>query len=284
MNNEIATVDSWEAYQRLQETAFAKDSYPTPPAVKFKGDTGVYYRSKLNESGEWEREELGREFRGVVLAVRWFARWKYKENAPFDIRTREFSDFQRERIELLKIDNANRSSEAEVKAFDNYRAFKQNYTKKDDEMGTETVPFDLYGSLYVLKDGEVVRYRFKGTTRSNWFDYMKATSNPAGVVTLFGCSEAQDKPTGKGKEGESDVYYSGTFTDLGEIPQEDRPKVMAAARDLFAWFRAWEEKRDEARPVEAVSAPDMTHPALGEPVAMPEGEGTPTEDLFEGIV
>lgn len=238
--------EAWAAFQAKAEASAARSSRPTPDGIRLNGNTGVFSRSKYNsETKETEFTDFeGSTFKGVVLAVRYFAKWKYKEHAKFDIRTREFSDFKTERIELVKRETVTGATPSS-KFYDSYADFKDAVSIQDPESGDVKAPYDLWISVYALVAGDVIRLRAKGDSRGAWFDYQKTVKALPLVVTEFGVSDPIEMPARKGEEAK--VYYHVTFKSLGDVPAEDRAAVMAAVSDMDFWFASF--KQSQATPV-----------------------------------
>ncbi len=242
----VVTDQEWETYQKSQ-SLMVPNRAPSPCGIKFHGDSGKYSLSYFDQGSKETKFQDIEPWHGVIVAVRWFAKWKFKENSPFDVRTREFSIFRGEPINLLKINKGNRDEVPTEKVYSDYGDFKAKLGMTDEITGQTKYPFDLFCSAYVyapdLKnpvEGKIVRYRFGGTTRSNFFDYMK--TGVSGVVTSFGVSEKQLMPT-KGPNGEDRFYYTGTFKG-SPVPPEMRRGVMDATKELNNWFASWNQQKE----------------------------------------
>jgi hypothetical protein len=274
----ITTRDmEWEAYLNKQAN-LSTSRTPSPCGIKFHGDKGTYSLSYFDAaSKETKFQDVKVGWSGVILAVRWFAKWKYDPNASQEIKTREFSMFRDEPISLLTIDKQNRQNVPTEENYFDYSAFKAAYAMPVPKTDKIKYPFDLFASVYVYAPdvenpvgAKVLRYRFSGTTRSAFFDYMK-TCGLTGVLTTFGTSEPQLKPT-KGQDGKDEVYYIGSFSS-SEVPTEMRKGVMQASDELNKWFQSWKQKTSQAE----VSSEKM----LTEGVPMPEM--LPVKDLDQDM-
>jgi len=272
-NQEIAiTDDEWKAFEQAETAKFTVNSFPTPPAMKFHGDRGIYSIGCRNkETKEFEFTDIGKEWQGVVLAVRWFVRWKHDPNSTLDVRTKEFQNFTDERITLLKIDKQNRGGEAPSKDYQDYQAFKQSFVKEDEITGKKSSPYDLHFSLYILRGDTVVRYRGKGLTRSGWFDYSKEVLAPTTVLTQFGCSEKIELDQVDPETGEKKFYYTGTFASVDPAPAEMRAAVMRSSKELHAWFASYEQSQEAIEPMTPIAAPEVAQ------IAEPDDELPPID-------
>lgn len=244
--NELAVKTEWDRFREEQENRAMKSSRPTPDGVKLNGNTGKFSRSKWNKDAKKTEFFDMEPFEGVVLAVRFFVKWKFNSNAKYDIRSKEFSEFRDEPIELLKIDLTNRGNEPTTKTYADYADMKAQNALPDPMTGAVKSPFDLFVSLYVLTGGEVVRYRFKGDTRSAWFDFQGLYRTLPVIVTKFGVSEPKAMPARPGEEAK--VYYSGTFEYSRDVDGTLCDEVMRAMKDMETWFAFW-KKESPAAPV-----------------------------------
>ena len=250
---EVAVHDeAWAKYQAEQE-AKSGNRRPTPPGLRLNGKTGVFSRSEYNaDSKETEFKDLEeKSFDGVILAVRYLARWKWRENAVFSIGTKEFKDFKNERIELIKRENV-AGAVPVSKFYANYAEFKETVASVDKETGESKSPFDLLVSLYVLVNGEIIRFRGKGETRSAWFTYTQSVKSPKTVVTAIGASDLITERDGKAVPV---PYYHATFTSKGDVPAELRGQVIEAANDLDTWFASFTQ--EQVKPVSAGPAHEL---------------------------
>jgi len=286
MENETQLVNpaGWEQFEQRQKMQYATDRIPQPNSIKFNGSTGLFSVSHYDEEKkERVSNDLGGQFEGVILAVRYFIRWKYQDNAPFDIRSREFSLFKDEQIELLKYDNANRGAEPSVKHFMDYDHFKSVYGQKDIETDKVKMPHDLWVSLYILVDGKIERFRFCGTSRGSWFDYKNSGVLLSLVVTLFKGSEPIQSNI-LDENGQPKCYHSVQFINQGDIPVEMRQGVVTASTDLDIWMRAWEEKR-KGSPILEPQQPVVIGGLTGAPaqIAQPVPQAQPVQPVPSAV-
>jgi hypothetical protein len=250
---------AWDAYQKRALAVTARSSRPNIKGLRLNGNTGDFSASSYDaEKKETVYEEFAKEdkkFPGVILAVRYFAKWKFKENAPFTVLSREFADFRHDPITLLKIDNINKGNKPEEKVYDNYAAFKDAFVKVDDMDGSTKSPFDLWVSLYVFVAGDLIRYRFKGASRAAWFDFTKDVPDYPLHLVEFGVSEPIEMPA---KEGEDPkVYYAATFADLGGVPADHQNGVIEASSALHTWFGSFTQT-EQVSTVAALGAGEDT--------------------------
>lgn len=238
---DVATIDEqWAAFEKAQEDAKATSSRPTIDGLRLNGNTGIFSRSHFDlGTKEVTYTDLAEKtIRAVVLDVKFLAKWKYKKDAQYTVVTREFADFRKDPIELIKRENA-AGAESTSTFFDNYGAFKEAKMMTDSETGEVRSPFDLWVSLYLLVDGEVLRLRFKGDSRSKWFDYSNTVRVTTSVVTEIGVSDPIEMPARDGEEAK--VYYHLTFKNAGAVPPEERGQVMTAWGDLKMWMESFKK-------------------------------------------
>ena len=269
MSNEIMSVPTSSVDQFVNALASLEASQrtniPAPKQVRLNGNEGTF------SAMQWDAEKKemtfvpfgdnkNTEWYGTVLFTRYFAQWKFKEKARFKIRTREFSTFH-EPIELLKIDNENKDAENETKTFANYAEFKKAYGVKDQMTDDIAYPFDFWCSVYVyvpLQD-EVVNYRFKGDTRSNFFDWMndykqEGIKHMTELCVRFGQQEKQ-MPARDGQVAKT--YFAGTFTTFNKNLEPVMLKIMQSFAYVQSWMKQYQNKPDAHATIEAEAIPTI---------------------------
>lgn len=258
---ELVADQTWDSF--VQAETSPKPAAARVNELRMNGNTGEWTVSKWDPERKERTEEKTAAPAVVVLATRYFVRWKFKKDAPFSVFSREFTEFRGEPVTLLKYDNAKKGEAPVEKRYADYFDLKDSLKKVDDITGVETHPYDFCVSLYVLVGGAVLNYRFKGDTRSNWFDYQKALTSPIAVVTQLGTSE-ETMPAKDGEEAKT--YFAGTFANLGLVPPADREAVMKASAELKAVFAAWKAQRQQPEAVvpKAVLADGFQTPRLSE--------------------
>lgn len=286
---------AWQTYVGSRRE-LAPARAPRPCGIRFHGDTGKYSLSYFDAQARETAfvNDIGLPH-GVILAVRWLCKWKFDPNGHYDILTREFEAFKSEPIELLKIDrNAARDAEFQTTRYEDYQAFKLAMGMKDPITGDVKYPFDLTASIYLFapqlenpQGAKVFRYRFAGSTRSAFFDYLKG--GVAEYVTVLGVSDPQEMATKDEKTGEAKTFYTGTFTRM-EVPPEMRRGVMDAYKEIRQWLDEGPKKKDgghEARPaIAAAPAPaQLSKPAFIPPEAedVDDGETESTAAQFSPV-
>ncbi len=219
-----------------------------PESIRLNGQTGKYEARKWNkELKVMEAEKYGdeqNEWRGVILMTRWFAKWKFGSmNQGMALKTREFGSFN-ESVELLEIDYTKGGSVSKG-FYPDYKTFKSDHTVKDKLTGKESVPFDLWASLYILDlaTGKVVNFLCKGQSRSNLFDYLSSyrVKLPdaialAGVQTLLGI-ERHEMPGDASKE-----YFAASFKAEAILTSGEVEKVKESVMGLLAWMQSFKEE------------------------------------------
>lgn len=254
--------DSTEAFINFMANAQnpGGNSSVGPKIVRLDGNTGLFTTRRYDaEKKEMVVEPFGdngqKTFTGTILLIQWFAKWKYNSTPDhISVRTREFSDFKYDRIKLLKIDYNKPKEEQTVETeYDSYQTFKKEHEIKDTMSDKATSRFDLWGSVYIYVPSidQIVSYRFKGDTRSAFFDYLNDYKNVEGderearttvqVKTLFG-SVTREMP--KSSNNESKTYYAGTFKSVAFNTDEELKKVQAATIGLAQWRKSFEKKEE----------------------------------------
>ncbi len=222
------------------------------------GDTGIYQISHWNKEtkeNDVQQYEDCKSWYWNVLFFRYLSQLKRKkEKRTFDFRTREFQDFKSEPIELLHL-TFGQDAKTEVKeTYDNYQDFKAKTSSTDKMTGETTTPFDFWIALYVLDaKGDVVKFTFKGDSRTAWFDFMKnyQTSSEFNPVALCQATVefGMEKKTGtkKNEQGEFDVWYAATFKVVGLAEGEKLADVEAKYNGLASWMNAWavQQKKEQ---------------------------------------
>jgi len=218
------------------------------PKIRLHGKEGKFYILERLESGKYAEEEklLGADrsdcFGGVILRAAYYAQWKWKENAPFQMKTREFSGFTNEPIELLKTTFGESSSTEVIRNFTDYAHFKSVVIKNDDLTNMPLpAPYDLHTVLYIWnfsREG-IVKYDFRGSSVSNWFDYTKKftvflpeAKSLLQVKTIFGA-----KPERNEKAGVD--FYTGTFQAHALCSNEEMEKIIPAYTQVKEYQEAW---------------------------------------------
>lgn len=279
---------AWKAYLASQAT-LSPAKQPTPCGIKFHGDTGKYSLSYYDsQAKETKFKDMENSWSGVILAVRWLAKWKYAPESKHNIRTREFESFRDEPITLLKSERGNRERDAEVveTRYSDYNAFKTALAMQVPMTDTIKYPYDLVGSIYVYspdlenpQHGKVFRYRFSGTTRSAFFDYLK--EGVSEFMTTFGVSGPFTMAS-KDAEGKDKTYFTGTFS-RSEVPVAMRLDVIRAAREIKTWLDAAPGQKKRGGSFQDPTAPQelsggIPVPSLM-PIEAPEEEEIKVEDI-----
>lgn len=246
MTQALTNNEEWNAFSKQKEQESARTSFPSLPIVKLNGKEGVFkIRRHDSASKEWtEDAETPRAFSGVMLAVRYSSKSRYKENATVRLFSREFSDFQNEPVTLYRKEG---TQDAVPKTFDSYHAMKEATAMVNQMTGEKTYPLELLAHAYVLMLSpkmEVVKVELKGASRSAFFD-----APDFGVdVVEFGVSEPQSTPAGE-------EYYFTTFANGGPVPVDVRGQVMQADRDLKTWLAVRDGANGTGRAEDVRSAP-----------------------------
>lgn len=165
------------------------------------GATGEFIIKKYNqEDGTVERIPYAKEFSGVILASK--SQLVDKGRQP-TWRTNEFDATNKaELINVMPLANGKvrKNQEtgeivAEQMTYDEIKRTRQ--VSQPD--GTKQSTYNYFVILYVGVGEEIIKLKFKGTSRGNFFDYSKSVAAMKAplhnIITLF--STYIDKTTGK---------------------------------------------------------------------------------------
>lgn len=244
----------------------AGPSFPMP-RVRHNGKTGEWSVREVDEAGklaeattpfEVERSKDGKEtkWKGVVVRVAWMVQSKYKENSPSQKKSREFTDFKTEPIEVLKYTfGASGIPAKHLKTYANYQDLKAQTALKDDEGNPVSASYDLKAILYVYHFGrkQVLKLEVGGASRGEWFTYQSFKPVPAGgeslsdswAVTLEGegirllkqiVTEFRTTPHINEAGLASDRLY---FRTGNVLTSEELHEVMKVSDKLKMWVDGW---------------------------------------------
>lgn len=276
-----------DEYNQFLDAVAAANPVSTPETVRPKtlrldGKAGLFLSKEyLPETKEYQENPFGEKphdkFQGTVLAVRYFAQWKFKDGSESMISTNEFTNWDEEvRVTKLnwKKDKNDPTRTQLLSTHPDYKTFKAEYGTFDKASGATSYPYDLYASLYILVGGTVHNLRLKGSSRSALFDYFReyklGVTDPYGnpvremvqCMTEFGIKE-NTMPDGTSK------YYSCTFRTLGANDAEAMKEVMPAWKYLQDWFATLTPKKVET--VEAFRSAGL----IGSPTLDDNGQVIP---------
>lgn len=244
--------------KRAAEERTTGPSFPMP-RLRHNGETGKWSIREIEEGDKLSAEtkdftdvnESGK-WGGVVVRVAWLAQSKYKEGVPYQKKTREFTDFKNERIELLKQTFGEKGKTETVRTYANYAEFKDGTAYKDDEGNVTGSAYDLKVVLYVYHKArkQVIKLICGGSARSEWFEYMRnkpsgepgmlsipwKMSNPTAqllsqIKTVFGTTAST---TDKGLS-----YHRLSFSAVGMCNDEELKEVFEVEARIKAWVDGW---------------------------------------------
>lgn len=217
-----------------------RSNFPQPPVMNLKGNVGTYEISTWNkETKEKTVMPWPSKWKGSVLAVRYYSQLEYDADRTFNLRTREFSDFKEEPIELLRISKGETKVE---KTYSSYQEFKLATTKTDEMTGKVSSSFQFFVALYILAADEtepkVVKFTFKGDSRSNWFDFNKSYRTDEFPAKAL-CQAIIEFSSEEKKMTSGTSYYAATFKTVGLADGAWAEAVMHNTMDLMVWMNAW---------------------------------------------
>lgn len=237
-----------------------------PAYIRLDSESGKYFEAKWNEAEKKQDKVFMDDLQGSILLVKWFAKQKYDEHARIILRTREFSSFTDEWVELLKIDGENTTTE---KGFPSYQEFRNEYSTENKLTGKKQSPFDLWASLYIYewKKNRVINLKVKGTSRKAIFDYLrqwnksleKDVKSISQILTDFKSSYVQ---------GEKINYHVATFKTLKVLNDGEQEIVKQSVLFLVSWMKSFKKPRvqiQEAEEVEEVSTVQLIEEHFGVP-------------------
>jgi len=159
-----------------------------------KNATGEFVEKSKDEGGNYVRTKHGTSLEGIVIATRALLREKYNEDKAKAGEKRwwssEFNPLVEDTVYIIKNKMiAFKGTYQEIKHSGDYVALNAD--------GTVTNKFDYIAVLYVIMNGEVVKMKFTGRSRSNWFDYFnrlnKAKKSLLERVTRFKINVSEDE-------------------------------------------------------------------------------------------
>lgn len=244
--------------KRAAEERSAGPSFPMP-RLRHNGETGKWSIREIEEGDKLSAEtkdftdvsESGK-FGGVVVRIAWMAQSKYKKDVPFQKKTREFTDFKNEPIELLKQTFGEKGKVETVRTYANYQEFKDATIPKDEEGNLLASPYDLKAVIYLwhFKRKQVIKLICGGSGRSEWFEYTRnkpsgdpgilstpwRTSFPTAqllsqIKTVFASTASK---TDKGLE-----YHRLSFSAAGMCNDEELKEVFEVEAKIKAWVDGW---------------------------------------------
>lgn len=240
-----------------------------PRVVRLDGNTGLFVQKVWNkEENKSEVKQLKTPFQGTVLLYRYFVQWKFGTAADGQkIQSREFSNMDSDPIELLRIDYNQNKTES-LGSWSNYKAFKEAKKQVDTTTGKESYPFDFWCTLYVYihESDEIIRLKFKGDSRSAWFDYNSAYRRDMDVadivelITEF--SSVKEEMAKSASQAEAKSYYRASFKTLRKSTVPELQKIMEATLFLGKWMQSFE--KEEMKQEENIVASGYVEPKKDE--------------------
>lgn len=233
-------------------------SFPMP-RLRHNGETGKWSireveGDKLADETTDFKELDNNRWEGVILRTAYMSQTKYKPNSPFTKKTREFTDFKNEPIEVLKQTFGENGKTESVKVFPDYQSFKAGTAMKDEDGNDMGSTFELKVVVYVyhLKRKEVIKFVFGGSARSEWFEYTrKKRSGDEGVISSPWCLHqpsaqlleqiktifiSTPAKTEKGLE-----YHRVSFLASDLLKEKDLKEVFEVQDKVNEWVKAWEK-------------------------------------------
>lgn len=197
MSKELAKAPSQEMLDALKQEFPQEEGFDrvTFPRLSFKSqdvsegkgknrtvvmEAGTFLTERPNESGEWEKEEIGAEIEGKII-------YKRKQLRMYDEDTEEFSStpIYDDADEILPLF----CNKKEV-ARGTPQELKDLYPKVSDD-GKKRSKLEENVVLYVVYKDELHELTLRGSSMYSFNSYARKTNVPA-VLTRF-CSEPQEK-------------------------------------------------------------------------------------------
>jgi hypothetical protein len=181
----------------------------------------LYTVTVRNDAGEYEKSAFVGTFDGIVMKVRYECQKKYVKDDPIAWWcTREFDSF----FEDITVYEGGKTPIWSG----SYQGFKSEY---EDQ-------YTLYLVLYVSVDGKIYKTKFKGGSRSNFWDYLKVIKKEglalSGQKTVFAV-EQKELPTGA-------KYNVAKY--IKGLPYENQEEVLTGMRTLTMALESQKKKAD----------------------------------------
>ena len=162
--------------------------------------TGKFVEKKYNqEESKVERIQFGKTFTGVILGSK--AQVVDKAKYP-SWRTQEFDPVMvHSKIDIFPLEEGKVIKDPDGTVQKSQMTYRQLKAEKctSQPNGSSISTYNYLIILYVALEGEVVKLKFKGTSRGNYFDYNKSISREGfklyDVNTIFAIYK--DTDTGK---------------------------------------------------------------------------------------
>ena len=218
-----------------------------PPKLQLNGNEGKFTLGGKNKDGQWENQELPQSsFDGVIVFQTFFSKKKFNATKKgMEFKTREFTSFQDEPIELLEITYGENAKTRVAGNYSDYHSFKEAKTPKDPETGEPMAsPYELWAALYVFRPetGNTVKFQVRGSSLSALFDYEKKyqkdlpeAKTKKMVITEFGIKKERNEDAGKD-------YYSVTFKAKRLCLNDEMKLVVDTHKFIQEWRESWKKK------------------------------------------
>ncbi len=166
MNQELTT-------QELQEMGLGKSFQTYRILTVDNGDdkegtnaTGDWVIKTKNDAGDFERENFGKEIKGVVLMSRAKLSSKFSKNAnSIGWYSNEFVPGLESEVVIKQM-----GSDKKELARGTYNQIKQKFTV-DDGMGNITKNYVYRTYIYLKQGDEIIKLQLGGRSQGKWFEY-----------------------------------------------------------------------------------------------------------------
>ncbi len=177
----------------MNESEHVRPSVALVPLIKLEGNKGVFERRDVNEAGGYEKaREIGQTFSGVIVVIRMgllaFEK-KYSLNTP------EYNS-SNDKVLLFRREGKG----AQGKKIDE---------GCPDELKERHIELRETRAIYMLVNGEVIKFQLKGSGFKHWFKLLKDLSKKK--LHTFQVQVKLD-PAAETNEDLNKDYYAPVFT------------------------------------------------------------------------
>jgi hypothetical protein len=200
----------------------------------------VFMRRAVGDEGYDKPVEMGQTFSGVIVGVRMELSY-YKPGEPI-ISSTEYSNTNTEKIALFQREKKG----AQPKKLDDGTpvSLKGKYPKVRTQM-----------SIYMLLNGDIVKFKVKGAGMSHWFKFLKDLAKKK--QHLFAVRVKLD-PALETNEEIGKEYYVPVFTIEKELTDDEIEKTIQPHIEKLAQeFEAIAKYREQQKAVTADELPTV---------------------------
>jgi len=219
--------------------------------------TGEWVIKSKNAEGGYDRQQHGKEIKGVVLAARAKIFSKYNP-APGAVNwySDEFNS-----ADTSEVFNIYAGHDKSILHTGTYAEIKAKFTQSDG-LGNSTKLFSYRTYVYFFDGVETLKLELTGQTQGSWFDYKLPESKLLRVLTICTIVQVEDDKgnvsfMSQFKDGDSaDDMFDASVTALDDVPETRGSKGIEAPKAQPAIAPVQEATCDPAPPQSELSATD----------------------------